>query len=119
MFPKPVAKRRRPWRAATDDPVTPELRAFVLARDRVCLGVPAGYPHECRGEDGKPHLYSETSKLSVEHVHLDGSGTGRRRAPSTPVNCFALCYGLNVGGTPAIIRRWLRNVYVPALTRVG
>jgi hypothetical protein len=95
MYPKVIRKLRRSWRAQRDDPVTPEMRARILARDRVCVAVVVGIEHECRDGWGRPHDYRDTERLSIEHVYVNGRGFGLRRPPSDEDHLVAICHGLN------------------------
>jgi hypothetical protein len=113
LFPKPTRRKlARPWRAQRDDPVTPDLREFILARDRVCTAVVVGYAHECRDEFGYPHDYRDTRKLSIEHVFVGGRGFGLRRPPSDREHLVALCHGLNRRHLPADVNRKLVDYLV-------
>lgn len=69
---RPRGRRHRP------DPVTPEVRLFVLERDRGCVAVTLGEDMgDCRG------------RLQLDHVK-DAPMMGRR-APSDPRHLAAIC----------------------------
>lgn len=82
--------RRKPRR----DPVTPELRAFILDRDGFCVAAKIDSDHQCRDTWGMPHHPADKSKLSIEHVK-DQLRMGLR-APSDRFHLIALCGGANV-----------------------
>ena len=88
-FRKPM---RRTVRKA--DPVTSEVRAFVLARDRMCIAAKLEPGHVCRDMFGYPHAPTDLGRMTLEHVK-DQLRAGRR-APSDPVHLLTLCYGTNV-----------------------
>lgn len=109
--------RNLPQRAtAKADPVIPEVRAFVMARDRGCVAAKMDPAHVCRDMYGKPHAYTELARLTLEHVK-DQLRMGKR-APSDPAHLVALCYGANVGVPSkelrAALRSYLRTVEAPA-----
>jgi 5-methylcytosine-specific restriction endonuclease McrA len=59
------------------DPVTPDVRDEVLARDNwTCVLKTIGYPHECYG------------RLELDHVRKGGMGL---RSRSTADNLVSLC----------------------------
>ena len=62
------------------DPVTPELRAYILARDKGCVGALLEMPGPC--------YYTVLARLEIDHI-LNG-GTGKR-GPSIPLNLVTLC----------------------------
>jgi hypothetical protein len=63
-------------RRAHRDPVTPELREYVLARDKGCLGPRLEMEGPCVGR--------------IELDHVMGAGLGRR-GPSVASNLASLC----------------------------
>lgn len=69
---KRTAIRRKPHK----DPVTPDLREYVLTRDKGCVGRWLLMEGECDG------------RLEIDHVLNGGVG---RRGPSIPLNCVSLC----------------------------
>lgn len=71
-YPTQAMARRR-WR----DPVPPEVRAHVRARDRGYVFGQLGVPHDCLG------------RLELDHVRASG-GLGLKSA-STPTNLVLLC----------------------------
>lgn len=75
------------------DPVTPELRDFILNRDKECLAHKLDPEHVCRDTFGNPHSPYDLWRLSLEHVKSE-LRIGRR-APSDPRHLVALCYALN------------------------
>lgn len=76
------------------DPVTPEVREFVLRRDGACLMAVYEPRHVCRDQWGRTHAPWATALLSLEHVK-DELRMGVR-APSDPAHLVALCHGANV-----------------------
>lgn len=84
-----------------------QLRAYVIARDRFCLGFLFDPTHECAGRWGRPHLPSDRDELTLEHVpSVHGPADVRR---DDEEHCVALCAALNVGGTPATVRAFARD----------
>ncbi len=92
------------------DPVTPEVRAFVLNRDRVCFLSRTDPSHQCRDVWGYPHRSDDTDRLSLEHVHETGGMMGKR-APSDPAHLLALCGHANVA-VPSKLRREAMRQYL-------
>jgi len=83
-----------------------ELRAYVIARDRFCLGQLFDPTHVCRDKWGDPHRPDDREELTLEHVpSVHGSEDVRR---DDEAHCVALCSSLNVGGTPATVRAFAR-----------
>lgn len=77
------------------DPVTAELRAFVLDRDGWCVLAKLNPEHQCRDTWGTPHHPADKSRLTIEHVKTElRMGV---RAPSDKDHLITLCYGANVG----------------------
>jgi len=66
------------------DPVTPEIRALVLTRDRGCLAPKIGMPGYCGSQFGP----AKNPPLEIDHVNNSGLG---KRGPSTPENLATLC----------------------------
>jgi hypothetical protein len=97
------------------DPVTPELRLFVLERDGACVAAKLERGHSCRDMWGVPHSPTDRRKLSLEHVK-DQLRMGKR-APSDPSHLVTLCYGANVGVPSkelrAALRSYLRTIEGP------
>jgi len=97
------------------DPVTTEVRAFVLARDRGCVAAKLDRQHECRDMWGNPHAPGDLARLTLEHVK-DELRMGRR-APSDSAHLVALCYGANVGvpskEVRTALRAYLRTIEAP------
>lgn len=100
---------RTPMRRATSkrDPVTTEVRAYVLARDRGCVAAKVEPAHVCRDMFGYPHAPTDLARLTLEHVK-DQLAMGRR-APSDPAHLLALCYGTNVGVPSKELRAAFRS----------
>ena len=83
------------------DPVTPDVRLFVLERDHGCVAVTLGENMgDCRG------------RLTLDHVK-DQPRMGKR-APSDPQHLVSVCewhhlYGWATANRPAL-REYLRSV---------
>jgi hypothetical protein len=95
-------------RAGARDPVTPELREYVLYRDAACVIGLLAWRHEleaiavgpCRSRDGRilgilisvvPALFDDL--LTVAHVRDPKGGRMGKRPPSTARRLAAVCYG--------------------------
>ena len=84
-----------------------ELRAYVILRDGICLGFLFDRTHECAGRWGGWHRPDDRDELTLEHVPgVHGPDDVRR---DDEEHCVALCSSLNVGGTPATVRRFARE----------
>jgi hypothetical protein len=71
------------------DPVTPDTRLAVLARDGGCVAVRLGAdPAGCAG------------RLTLDHIH-EQMGVGKRRAKSDPAHLVTLCEGHTEAGARA------------------
>lgn len=108
MKRSPIRRNPRP----EGERVTQQMHAEVRLRDRECVAakaVRAGVieSHQCRDMWGMPHASQAIALLSVDHVH-DVAMMGKR-APSDLRHLAALCYGMNVGGVPAEVRRFERE----------
>lgn len=94
------------------DLVTPEVREFVLRRDRQCILFRMDEGHRCRDRFGNLHSAFNTDRLTLEHVKSE-LRMGRR-APSDPAHLVAMCHAGNVGVPSkeqrAAIREYLRRV---------
>ena len=71
-----LRSRTAPKRHAHKDPVTPELREYILTRDGGCVAPLLEMERECFG------------RLEIDHVMNAGKG---KRGPSIPTNLVALC----------------------------
>jgi len=89
------------------DPVTPELHAAVLVRDRRCVQAQLDITHTCKDIWGNPHLSEALERLTLDHVQ---SAYGRmgRRAPSTMATLVSLCGRAHLGGWATSHRPELR-----------
>ena len=101
--------KRKPHR----DPVTTEVRAAVLVRDRACLLSKLEPDHLCRDAWGNPHAAGDLARLSVEHVKSEPMMG--KRAPSDPGHLVALCVAANVG-VPSKSQREAFRAYLRAVT---
>jgi hypothetical protein len=106
--------RKTPLRRVrlTPDPVTPEVRAAVLRRDKACVLFQLHRGHLCKDAWGNPHAPYDVSKLTLEHVK-DDLAMGKR-APSDPRHLVALCAHANIGvpskAQRAMLRQYLREM---------
>lgn len=90
-FRKPMARSQ-----IKADPVTSEVRAFVLVRDRGCIAVKVDTGHVCQDQWGNVHAAGDLARLTLDHVK-DAPRLGRR-APSDPAHLVAMCWAANVLG---------------------
>lgn len=110
-------KFRKPMKRSVikADPVTTEVRAFVLARDRGCVAEKLDRSHECRDQWGNPHRPGDLARLTLDHVK-DAPRLGKR-APSDPAHLVAMCWGANVLGWASAHRpderAYLRSIEDP------
>lgn len=119
-------------RAGAKDPVTPELRAYVLNRDAACVVGLLVYRHElafedvggCSTKDGRsvgilisvvPSLFDDL--LTLAHVRDSRGGRMGRRPPSTPRRLAAVCYGHHLA-YPTVDRADVRPVVDAYLERL-
>ena len=98
------------------NPVTPEVRARVLQRDEVCFLWRLTPEHSCRDAWGEPHHYSDTGRLTLDHVKRHARMG--LRAPSRPEFMVAMCASANVGVPSKAVREaergYLRDLYPDA-----
>lgn len=92
------------------DPVTPELREFVMRRDGKCVLAIFDASHQCYDAFGRPHASDDLDKLQLEHVK-DRLRMGKR-APSDPLHLLTLCGFRNVIRPPTKIERVLMRQYL-------
>lgn len=97
-----------------DYAVSPELHAKVRIRDGGCIAAKAVREgviesHMCRDRWGISHPSHAIALLTVDHVHLDGSGVGKPRAKSDERHLVAMCAYMNINGVPAEVRRFERE----------
>lgn len=97
-----------------DDAVTPLLRHQVFARDKVCILRKMDPRHQCKDAWGFPHAAGDVSRLTLDHVHLDGGHMGQR-APSDLRHLVAMCAYSNIQGPSReereFERQYLRRLY--------
>jgi len=96
------------------DPVTPELRQFVLARDGACVRFKLDAGHGCRDTWSIPHAPNRLDLLQLDHVQ-DGYGRMGRRAKSDPAHLVSLCAAAHLGGWATSHRPELR-AYLASVT---
>jgi 5-methylcytosine-specific restriction endonuclease McrA len=104
MWRSPMWRRwsrpARPWQ----DPIPPEVRAYVRERDEGCVFARLAIPHECFGQ------------LELDHVRSSG-GLGLR-SPSTPDNLVVLCpaahFAKTLDGRPwrPVLVEWIERAEV-------
>lgn len=97
--PRRTGLRRTPirrWARPPDDKVSPELAAFILARDQMCFAARIDFEHVCRDTYGDVHRADDKKRLTLDHVH-DAATTGKR-APSDKYHLLALCGWANTQG---------------------
>lgn len=83
------------------------LRHHVINRDRVCAGWLVDRTHQCRGKWGDEHRPDDLEQLTLEHLPgVHGPADVRR---DDDAHCGTLCHLLNVGGTPASVRQFMRD----------
>jgi hypothetical protein len=108
-----MLRRYQPLRAHPQrDPVSHQLHAEVIFRDKECVAAKLGFTHECRNAFGQLHPSTATGQLTVEHVK-DDLAMGRR-APSTRRTLVALCHSRNV----AVPSRAMRTAFRDYLARI-
>lgn len=109
--------RRKPRR----DPVSPELRDEVIARDlRFAGGCVAQFlydRHKCADYWGRASLPDYVPALSLDHVQ-DGYGRMGKRAPSDRAHLVTLCYHGHLLGWATSHRPLLRE-YLERVEREG
>lgn len=89
------------------DPVTSELHAAVLTRDRECVQAKLDPRHACLDIWGNPHASTNLERLSLDHVQ-EGYGRMGKRAPSTMGTLVSLCGRSHLGGWATSHRPELR-----------
>jgi hypothetical protein len=95
------------------DKVTPQLRNFILARDKQCVLAKLEPTHVCRDLWGQPHLSTRLDLLSLEHVKSDlRMGV---RAPSDMGHLVAMCVWANVN-VPSKDQRNAIRAYLERVT---
>ncbi|HTR71896.1 MAG TPA: hypothetical protein VMH41_16930 [Mycobacteriales bacterium] len=105
-----------PKRHAQADPVTPEMHAAVMRRDRECVAAKLGFDHVCRTRFGVPHAPFAVDVLTIEHVH-EGYGMAGKRATSDLGHMVALCGMLNNRPPSAEMRAAFRQYLAHAEPR--
>jgi len=76
--------------------VTPDLREYVLSRDRRCFASRIELGHICRDRWGIIHRPDAIELLTLDHVK-DAARMGVR-APSDARHLLAMCWDANVNG---------------------
>jgi hypothetical protein len=71
--------RPKPWFRAEEDKVDADERAYVLARDVICIAARVDLSHECRDRFGMPHRSDDAARLTLDHVH-EHAQMGKRAA---------------------------------------
>lgn len=89
------------------DPVTPEVREYVFARDKVCVLSIFDVSHKCYDVWGEPHEANDWGRLTLEHVK-DKLRMGRR-GPSDPEHLVVLDgYRNAIRPMTKVEREWVR-----------
>ena len=108
-------KRTPIRRRAKADPVTTDVRAAVMVRDRRCFVTRLDPDHVCRDQWGNPHESDRLAALTLDHVHDHAGGSKGKRAPSDVRHLVLMCYGANVGVPSRAVREaeraYLRDLY--------
>ena len=108
----------RPWRRDEDDKVTPELRNYILDRDRICIAARIDSDHQCRTRFGVPHAADDRRYLTLDHVHgkpfigvlqITKEGGYGDRAPSDKYHIVVACGDANNNGWCSAHRREERS----------
>lgn len=89
------------------DPVTPELRHAVFARDKGCVAPRLGARDPCRGMWGNPITLTRDADLTLDHIQ-DWYGRMGRRAVSDAAHLVCLCWGHHLAGWATSHRAELR-----------
>lgn len=91
-------RRSRPkvWRRDEDDKVTPELHAYILVRDQMCIAARYDPAHVCMTRFRQRHAPTDLSKLTLDHVK-DHAAMGPR-AKSDKYHLVAACGWANNEG---------------------
>ncbi len=89
------------------NPVTSELHAAVLVRDRMCTRARMDPEHACRDTWGNPHAATDLEKLQLDHVQ-EGYGRMGRRAASSMETLVSLCADAHLNGWATSHRPELR-----------
>lgn len=89
----------------------------VVKRDRFCFMRRIEPDHVCRDRWGRPHLPSDQTKLTVDHVHHVEGGVRGKRAPSDLRHLVAMCAKANIDGPSRTVRQaereYLSGLYGP------
>lgn len=111
-IPKPL-RRHKPH--TRPDRVDESLRLAVLQRDGCCFLrlLHGAEGHQCADQWGEEHSSYDLSKLTVDHVHMDGAHMGDR-APSDLQHLVAMCAHWNIAG-PSANERAAERVYLRSL----
>lgn len=89
--------RRTPikrWSRPEADKVTPELHAYILDRDKVCIASRYDPEHVCRTVWGRRHDPDDRRYLTADHVK-ENAQMGGPRAPSDKYHLVAACGDAN------------------------
>lgn len=88
--------RPRVWERPDDDKVTPELHAYILDRDRICIAARYDPEHRCMTRFRHPHAPDDRRYLTLDHVHH--AATTGKRAASDKYHLVAACGWANNEG---------------------
>ena len=84
------------WLRDPNDKVSPELHAYVLDRDKVCIAARYDPTHQCMTRFRQPHAPDDRKKLTLDHVHH--AATTSKRAKSNKWHLVAACGWANNEG---------------------
>jgi hypothetical protein len=73
-----------------------QLRWTIYSRDGGCVLARLEEGHVCRDQWNQVHAPNDFDRLTLEHVHTDGSMMGKR-APSDERHMVTLCAAANIG----------------------
>lgn len=96
------------------DPVTREVRDYVLRRDQMCVAAKMVPMHVCRDIWGSPHASTALRMMTLDHVQTGGGRMGLR-APSDPAHLVTLCAWSHVSTGWATSNRPLLRDYLASV----
>lgn len=91
-----IRSRMKPWRRKEETKVTPEMHAYILDRDRICIAKRVDMTHQCRTRFGVQHPSDDRRCLTLDHVHH--AATTGVRAKSDKWHLIAACGDANNNG---------------------
>jgi len=83
------------------DRVTPDMAAYIFARDRGCVAAKLDPDHRCHTRFGDPHAATDLAKMTIDHVK-EQARMGKRAESDDPRHMVAMCgWGNNEGWASA------------------